>query len=263
MLREWQGMYDLLPRYQAVTDHSPKSSARMSSAAMMYPKDLPAPWLDAKLAGEAFGMHEFLRESWSDPGWVDKPHLEPRLGYGHGTLQRCTWDGQRVSATDEPQTDLKLGSWDDLAGDGAVPSFCAMPIEMSNHLPTGFLEQQRHGPLAALSTVSGWVRKSLGYSSLDAIRGEQRPVVLGVDLEQVLQPRTPSLTVAEVGSIQDSPAEAIVRAEINPCDNLNKPPDTDLHWDGSTGTFVAFFPACNPGCMTSRWWPKRYRVRVT
>jgi pimeloyl-ACP methyl ester carboxylesterase len=248
MLREWQGMYDLLPRYQAVTDHSPKSSAATtSSAATMYPKDLPAPWLNRAHAGEAFAMHEFLRESWSDPGWVGKPHLEPRLGYSHGTLQRCTWDGQQISITTQPQTDLQLGAWDDLAGDGTVPSFCAMPIEMSNNLPTGFLEQQRHGPLAALSTVSGWVRKSLGYSSLDAIRGKQRPVVLGVDLEQVLQPRVASLIVAEVRGVQDSPAEAIVRAEIVPCDNLNKPPDTDLHWDGSTGTFRGVLPGLEPG----------------
>jgi hypothetical protein len=47
MLRKWQSMYDLLPRYQSLTDHSPMSlAATMSSAATIYPKDLPAPWLD-------------------------------------------------------------------------------------------------------------------------------------------------------------------------------------------------------------------------
>jgi len=236
-------MYDLLPRYQAVADHS-----AASSAATLYPKDLPAPWLDRARAGEVFAMHEFLRQSWSDPGWVGKPHLEPRLGYGHGTLQRCTWDGRRITVTTEAQTDPRLGGWDDLAGDGTVPSSCAMPIEMSNNLPTGFLEQQRHGPLAALPTVSAWVRKSLGYESLEAMRGEQRPVVLGVGLEQVLQPRVPSLIVAEVRGIQDSVADAIVRAEIVPYDNPNRPPMfTDLELDLSTETFGGVLPGLQPG----------------
>jgi hypothetical protein len=193
-------------------------------------------------------MHEFLRQSWSDPGWVGKPHLEPRIGYGHGTLQRCIWDGQQVSVTTEPQTDLLLGGWDDLAGDGTVPSFCAMPIEISNDVPTGFLEQQRHGPLAALPTVSAWVRQSLGDPSLEAIHGEKRPVVLGVCLEQVLQPRVPSFIAAEVRGVQNPPADAMVRARIVPCDNHNRPMMfTDFRWDRSSETFYGVLPGLEPG----------------
>ena len=141
-----------------------------------------------------------------------------------------------------------MGGWDGLAGDGTVPSTCAMPIEMSNNLPTGFLEQQRHGPLAALPTVSAWVRRSLGYESLEAMHGEQRAVVLGVSLEPVLQPRVPSLILAQVRGIQDSPAGAIVRVEIVACDNPGRPPlAVDLEWDGFTERFRWGIPGLEPG----------------
>jgi hypothetical protein len=94
----------------------------------IYPKDLPTRGWTTIGRGEAFPIHEFLPQPWSDPG-SRQAHLVPRLGYGHGMLQRFTWDARRISVTNEPHIDLQLDDWDDLGGDGTVSSFSAIRDE--------------------------------------------------------------------------------------------------------------------------------------
>jgi len=248
VLRGWQSMYELLPRYAAVWDESARDPDRTR---LMYPHELPLPWL-AGPARRAHRMHAGIHDAWEAIPRTG-PHVDPRIGYGHGTLRRSVWDGRRVTVTSGALGGPAVGRWDADLGDGTVPAYSGLPIEMDAAPPGGFRVPLRHGPIADLGEVAAWAESFEPWPAFVPIQGEERPVVLGLDVDQVVLAQQPVRVAASVVGT-DVPAQgAAVAAIIVALDNpAVHHPAVRLEWGGPDGAFHGELPGLDPGTYELR-----------
>lgn len=262
VLRGWQGVYDLLPRYPAVLDDTipdAEARARQDGSALLRPSGLGLAWdRDRVIAAEQ--MHAAIDTAW---GWfgLDGPALSYRVGFGHATPQRCTWDGRHVRVTKSAPVGPGLGAWGSARGDGTVPAFCAVPVGRDSDPPTGVTSEARHGPMAAIADVDVLLGDLCAMGTLDFYReADEDRLSLGLSLPEVITRggsiplraevwrRAGAVVEPVTADVGDHAVWASVR-EVRP-DGMPSPAvraDIPLVWDGDGGTFAAELPPLPPG----------------
>lgn len=148
LFRDWPAVYELVPRYQSVED----KSAQISDAAgtpKLYPKDLPLPGLQDKLAA-AFRTHRDIEDAWKRN--FTETDCVAYIGRGHGTLLRASWDGKRLVTDRERPSWLQMGFEE--RGDGTVPELSACPIEQGNRVERKFLTERHSRMVTADECIS-------------------------------------------------------------------------------------------------------------
>lgn len=247
----WQGVYDLLPRYPAVLDQRPDRADH--APAMLRPADLPLRWDAAKRAAAA-RMHADIEQGWHALG-TTPPGLHPRVGFGHATLRRCTWDGRRVRVTDDAPAGADLGGWGPALGDGTVPTYCAVPVERGNDASVGITSGLRHGPLTATEDLDTLLERLCSENSLDFFRAPtEATTTLGTDLPALHPvgepiPLTVTLwrrTLVDLERVLDpNPGEPVWAAvhAVNPDGTRGaRLAEARLTWDGDAHAFTATLP---------------------
>ncbi|WP_190197399.1 esterase/lipase family protein [Streptomyces djakartensis] len=261
VVRDWQGMADLLPRYPAVHDtsaaegvHPPEGGPAPDHARLLRPHELPLPWLRGP-AERAHRMHQEIEQGWRRLPVA--PAVMPRIGFGHATLRACSFDGREVTVTKAVPTGPDLRGWADGLGDGTVPAFCGLPVEMDNYPRTHLHVHRRHGPIAELRETAELLDAFRGFAALSAYRDRQEsPVVLGMDLDELqLRDRPVDIAVTpctRAGERVDA-AHATVWASAEPApDNPQRPwprIDVRLEWDAGQRAFHGRLPGLPPGLM--------------
>ncbi|MEU3979159.1 hypothetical protein AB0F77_03465 [Streptomyces sp. NPDC026672] len=247
VLRGWPAFHELLPRHPVVAD-----TAR--PGVLLRPHEVPLPWLTGPAAA-AFAVHRHIEHHWDRMPRGDGPETIPRIGYGHSTLRSARWDGTALTVTKDAVPGLDVGDWAPDLGDGTVPAYSALPLEMERHSPDGMRTPLRHGPIGGLSGVAALVESYERRPAWIPVRGEERPVVLGADLDEVaaaghtvpVSARLRGATAAPDGECWavvtgiDAPTGPAVHHEVA------------LDRDGATGAFHGELPALGPGL---------YRVRL-
>ncbi len=266
VLRGWPSMAELLPRYPAVADLSAPSAPSAPSVSpgsgraevFLHPHELPVDWL-AGPACEAFAVHQQIESGWAKIP-RDGPEMIPRIGYGHGTLRGCTFDGRRIRVSGDLAAGHGLGRWADDLGDGTVPAYSGLPLEMDRHSPRGLRVAARHAAIAELDEVVELLETYEGRPPELPTRGEEHPAVLGLDIAE-LQPAGELVPVA--AAIRGVPADvsgvpvwatvttvttvttsATARADVGAPRVVR---ETRLDWDSATGTFRGKLTALAPG----------------
>ncbi|MFB7473774.1 esterase/lipase family protein [Kitasatospora sp. NPDC056184] len=249
LLRSWPGVADLLPRYPAVWD--------ATAGAARYPHELALPGLGA--AAEAGrDLHQEIEAGWrSIPRGPDAPVVVPRLGWSHDTPSSAHWDGHRLTLRKTPPSWLRLDGWEHDHGDGTVPAFSAVPLELSADDASGWRERDRHGPLASAAWVPGLVEAYERRAPLTAVRGEERKASLGLDLDE-LHPAGAAvpLRVRLRGDTAPEGGEALsVWAAVRQAEEPGRrTAEVRLEWDPAEGCHRADLPGQRPGL---------YDVKVT
>jgi hypothetical protein len=248
VLREWPSMAELLPRYQAVLDARPSHMG--GTGRLMYPHEVPAPWQKWGVdPADAYQVHVDIEKAWEQlprGGTV----VEPRVGYGHGTPRACVWDGERVRVTRAAPALLELGRWNDELGDGSVPAYAAVPLEMRQP-PDGFLVASRHGRLGGLPTVAGLVARYEGRGDLRPFRGRQHPAVLGLDVGEVQVAGESFEVAATIRGDHVDPAGVRVWATVVDA-ATGRPAGDDVELDADAGAYRATLASPSPGVYTVR-----------
>jgi pimeloyl-ACP methyl ester carboxylesterase len=172
MIRGWPSVYELLPRYEAVWDETAGRS--------LYPHELPVKRFAAR-AKAAFETHRCIENAWQEVP-RSGPEVVPVLGWSHPTLQSARWDGRlRVDKTAPGW--IEAPGWEEDLGDGTVPALSAAPLEMSDAQRGIVRLRERHGPIAGASDVVKLIRDYELRGTTSAVRGEETPAALGLDLE--------------------------------------------------------------------------------
>lgn len=234
LLRGWPSVTELLPRYQAVWD--------TTAGAGRYPHELPIPALGDQ-AKTAFALHEQIEECWqamprSGPGMV------ACLGWSHHTPDAAFWDGRRLTVTKDRPEWLKLGgNWQRDFGDGTVPAFAALPIELDNQPqgPDRLLE--RHLPMASSTRIMELLGQYEGWPSIRHIRGDEHHPAIGLDLDEIHPAGEPIAVQATLREVDTDVSGQDVWALLRPHgDETAEPVGTRLEWDSELGCFLGLLP---------------------
>ncbi|MFJ7334376.1 esterase/lipase family protein [Streptomyces sp. NPDC101116] len=261
VVRDWQGLADLLPRYPAVHDRSAAGAAHLPEGGLapgrphlLRPHELPLPWL-REPARRAHAMHRQIEEGWRRLPVA--PAVMPRIGFGHATLRACSWDGSEVTVTKDAPSGPELGGWADGLGDGTVPAFCGLPVEMDNYPRTHLHVHRRHGPIAELRETAELLDAFRTHAALSAYRaGQESPVALGMDLDELHMRDRPidvAVTPVTLAGERADAARATVWASAEPvADNQQevwRRIDVRLAWDPGRRVFHGQLPGLPPGLV--------------
>jgi hypothetical protein len=247
LAREWQGIADLLPRYPAVLDHTGHDTRTRYR-----PHELPLPWLTGP-ATRAHEMHTAIEMGWAR--LATAPAMFPRIGFGHGTLRTCSWDGSEIRVTTDMPDGDDVGGWSADLGDGTVPAYCGLPVEMDNHPRENLRTHRRHGPIAELKEVVSLLDALDSDAPLSAFRADgDDGIGLGLDLEDVhLTGAEMPIAVRTVGDPVMDPVDAAVWASVYPIPDRpgtapgKRPEPVKLEWDVQARVFRGLLPAQRPG----------------
>lgn len=264
VVRQWQSVYDLLPRFPMVAaiDARLAGSAAQPDAQLLRPHELsadrlPSGWDDAR-ATQAHQLHQRIQDWWErDMPSRERPEMVPRIGYGHGTPRRGTWDGRRLRITRGPFDGRNWGIWNTDLGDGTVPAISGLPIELTDHVPVELRQKLRHGPIGTLDTAADWANKYEDYPrNLHVETGEspdtnQHPVVLGMDVEGLAVVGQPVPIAARVlgvpEAVREATRDAAVFAVVKPVRHAAPRQVVQLAWDAEAETFGAEVSDLVPG----------------
>ncbi|MGP3970340.1 esterase/lipase family protein [Streptomyces sp. 6N223] len=260
VLRGWQSVYDLLPRYRMVRADGDGGTGDGSTgdngARPRYPHELDAA-LTARVPGfaararDAFALHEEIRQAWTPGAPAPLPALTAVFSRGHGTphLAVVTAEGElRVEDADPPW--LPNPGW---AGDGTVPAISAIPIELDGQRTAWRAVPGKH---LMLGSAPEAVRILAMHTSpsLAQVHGEtpQGPW-LGIDLEDVLLAGTPHrLRVRLLGA--EPEAGTRLHAEVrsaplaDPAPASPPPRRRVTDWsDAGNGSWTSMLPPLPPG----------------
>ncbi|MGH4000043.1 MAG: lipase/acyltransferase domain-containing protein, partial [Pseudonocardiaceae bacterium] len=139
LLRGWPAVAELLPRYHAVWDTAAETKR--------YPHELGIPAL-GRAAEAAFDLHVQIEKCWQE-----MPRGGPGMvacgGWSHPTPDAAFWDGQCLTVTKDRPWWLELDrNWLHDFGDGTVPAFSALPIELDGQPRGPDRLAERHVPMA-------------------------------------------------------------------------------------------------------------------
>jgi hypothetical protein len=103
-----------------------------------------------------------------------------------------------------------FGLWAADLGDGTVPAYCGLPVEMDRNSPRDLRVIDRHGAIASLDEIPELVQSFEGRPSELPARGDEPPAVLGLDLDEVaLAGNTLELTARIAGTGSDISGVAV------------------------------------------------------
>jgi hypothetical protein len=263
LAREWPGMADLLPRYPAVADLT-SGDDNAAVVQRLRPHELPLTWLRGP-AETARTVHWVIEDGWAE---LDTPPaVFPRIGFGHGTLRACFWDGTTVRVTKDLPAGPELGGWGADLGDGTVPTFCGLPVEMDTYPRAHLRVHRRHGPIAELPEIDALFKAFGSDAPLSAYRAvDEADVALGLDLDELhlrnaaipIAATPVSLTGRDVGADTSVAVWATVRRLPDPVsadadavdrDATGVPVDVRLEWDPGSRTFRGVLPGFAPGLV--------------
>ena len=188
VLRGWQGAWDLIPRYEAVWDADAQRALR--------PEDLPAECVNDSgvLAATAAALPQALREGarmyrdlaagWGEIPVGQAPAVHAVFARGHATPAEAVLSGRRLRVRRRDAAWLARHGWD--GGDGTVPAFSAVPVELSDDVRVRVPVWERHGPLGC-SPEAVRIVKEYETDSITAIRGDGNPGII-LDLEEFPPP---------------------------------------------------------------------------
>ena len=238
LLRDWDATYQLLPRYPCIWDATDATAKR--------PHEVGGRAL-ARRARDAFALHEDIATAWNGiPRSGTK--MVVRLGYSHPTIASATWDGQTLSTSKEPPSWLPLGDWHADFGDGTVPAFSAVPLELDDDSTAGLRVVEKHGRIGSLAEVVDLIEGFEGRPSLRPARGDERDVAIGLDLDELQPAGSPvPLQVRIHGVSSGLAAVALVRVTVRRPGKPKRLARFPLVWDGSAERFVGELPAQPPG----------------
>ncbi|MGW1775954.1 esterase/lipase family protein [Streptomyces sp. NPDC002104] len=188
VLRGWQGVADLLPRYPMILDTTagrPLYPYELANLAPLAPGPPQAPVPGLGLAKAAWDMHQDIETGWAQlgaEGENPRPEVVARIGFGHATASGAVWDGSELKVDDVHPYWLPAPGWEEDRGDQTVPAVSALPLELSGHSPEGLRVPQRHGPMGAAQFITDLVEAYERYGSTEAVHGTERPDALGLDL---------------------------------------------------------------------------------
>lgn len=174
VVRSWPAAYELLPRYEAVLD--------TPSGRHLRPHEVVAAGFDQDRAERALSVHRAIERSWD--GSPGRPGVTTLLGRFQPTLERADLTGGRL------RVEKRAAEWldvDDWAGDGTVPWFSAVPLELdgAGERDRWRNPSARHSALPALDAVIEWLEAQEGRPTA-AVRGGAdagRPA-LGLDVDE-------------------------------------------------------------------------------
>ncbi|MFE6866129.1 hypothetical protein ACFVFS_06200 [Kitasatospora sp. NPDC057692] len=260
VLGTWTSMADLLPAYAAVRAVGPAVRAagparagQDGGPAWLWPDELPVPGL-AEPAARARRLHRGIADGWRGIP-RDGPQVLARIGYGHRTVRSASWDGTRLRASRDAPDNVDFGAWREDLGDGTVPAFSGQPSEHRGQYESGLLVAERHGTIAGLAETADWIQGLEERPRELPIRGEERPVVLGLDLDDLQLTGAAVALSASVGGtdadLRDVPVWATVTPAAEPGTLLQEAP---LDLDSAGRAFTGELDALPPGL---------YDVRVT
>ena len=188
VLRDWPGVYDLLPTYRAVLDET--GGGGVAGDPALLPADLVRRLGVGYVADPAFAsrvaaaaaMHEEISRTWSAMDPDVRPAVVPFLARDHGTPNAVYLRGGRLVVTDDDPHWQPNAGW---RGDGTVPAISAVPSELQGRREVEHPVTQRHTPMASAGSVVQVVRALTGDSG--PVRGDETfdaRVRLGVDLDE-------------------------------------------------------------------------------
>jgi hypothetical protein len=255
LAREWQGIADLLPRYPAVHDRRPEGIPH-GQTRRWRPHELPLPWLTST-ATKAHEMHAAIEAGWAT--LPTPPAVFPRIGFGHGTLRACLWDGTRIRVTTAMPDGDDAGGWAHDLGDGTVPAYCGLPVEMDNYPREHLRVHRRHGPIAELNEIEAILDALDSDAPAAPFRvADEGDIGLGLDVEDLhLAGAEIPITVRAV-SPKGSPASAARATVWATASPVVSPPDSGtakrpdpvrLEWDDQADAFRGTLPAQLPGLV--------------
>lgn len=233
VLRTWPSMAQLLPRYRSVVDSSVPNGAY--SGELLLPHELPLSWgVDAK---SAYDLHERIEQAWKALPLGIAPQVIPRIGFGHGTLRSSVWDGKKLTVSKKAPPWPNLQKWNDDLGDGTVPAFSGLPLEMDSFRPDDLLVRSRHGHIGALNEVAALVR---GYEQRQiplGFRSDAGSATLGLDLPELMVTGEALDVSATIRGIKPHPGTE-VWATVRDADEDRRVGDPVLlRWDMGTLSF--------------------------
>jgi hypothetical protein len=188
VLRGWRGAWDLIPRYEAVWDADAQRALR--------PEDLPAESVNdsgvlrttaaAVPQGlrEGARLHRDLAAGWGEIPVGRAPAVHVVFARGHATPAEAVLSGGRLRVRRRDAAWLARDGWD--GGDGTVPAFSAVPVELSEDVRVRVPVWERHGPLGC-SPEAVRIVKEYQTESIEAIRGDGDPGIV-LDLEEFPRP---------------------------------------------------------------------------
>ncbi|MFV0459209.1 MAG: esterase/lipase family protein [Actinomycetales bacterium] len=212
VLRDWPGFADLLPRYRMIEDIRETSTTRN-----LYPSDDLTASVAAhhrlagltKAAQEAANRHDDITAGWKN--LASQPALTVRMGFGQKTLRSATWDGTTMRVSHGKPAIFPDGDgWTAALGDGTVPAFSTIPVDVGNLAPYDCDVDFTHSRLAALP-VAELVRKHLQFGRLDdpVYRGgDGTDLTLDLDSPEVALAGTSVQVRARVQTLSAGPYES-------------------------------------------------------
>ncbi|MEU4508436.1 alpha/beta fold hydrolase [Nonomuraea wenchangensis] len=184
IMRRWPSAYDLLPRYRTVLAGKLTPGLEPGTdPAALYPADLPWPEpAQAEHARRAYAMHEEIRAAWEELGEC-APDLQPLFSSGHATLGRSTLKDGRVTVEKinaEWLPEPRRG------GDGTVPWFSAVPLELDGQRSRWRPVRDRHLPMMSSSMIIRALAILSGVSTAKTRGDAPEGPWLGLDLDEIV-----------------------------------------------------------------------------
>lgn len=242
LLRSWQGMYDLLPTGKDVFvggDHA-------DSTAWVEAYEIAAHW-NADYTAGAKGLHAEIATVWNRMPADERPSVQPRVGYGHGTLRQAHWDGRRrVTVSKDSSGKPGRGAWEGDLGDGTVPAINALPREMPD-APLGMRVAYKHGLIMNLPEVTERLESAEARPAPRYIEApDSVPAVLGVDHDELGWAHTPTPVTA-------TPIGIPIENNTGACSVTVSSKATRLDWDSDLKCFVGEIPPSKSGAYHVRF----------
>ncbi len=242
LLRGWPAVAELLPRYPAVWD--------TAAQAKRYPHELPIPAL-SEAAKTAFDLHVEIEKCWQEMP-RSGPGMVACLGWSHPTPDAAFWDGQRLKVTKDRPWWLELDrNWLHDFGDGTVPAFSALPIELDGQPQGPDRLTDRHVPMACSSRIMELLAGYEGWPGISHVRGAEREPAIGMDLDEVYPAGEPIAVQASLREVDADVSGQEVWVLLRPHgDPTAAPVDARLEWDGKRGCFRGMLPGQAEGLYT-------------
>ena len=242
MLRTWPSAVQLLPRYPAVWD--------TEAGVARYPHELPIQWL-AGPAKEAYDLHVSIGEAFGNLP-LRGPETVACIGWSHRTPDAGFWTDGRLRMTKDHPDWLGLHGWEHDYGDGTVPSYSALPIELDNHEHSPVRLLERHVPLAHSGVVAELLDRQRRRLPPSAAHGgeRERPPAIGLNLDDVHEMNLPILVEVSIREVAADLHRQAVWARLHATGAA--PVDLRLDWDDTARVFTGAFAGQSPGLYEVR-----------